>query len=219
MFDPKDPFPLLNVGQLSYAQQKDHASAVDQWLGFKINEIELLLQEQRPKETWAENWIGLAPETLQTPYVEIRGLLERLEIQPGTTIADLGCAYGRMAHVIQTHFPQNNFVGVESVSLRIQEAERVAKQRGLNNCRWIHSDFAQPDSPLPAADILFIYDSSTTQALRTLLEKIRTTGKINRRIKVVGRGRRIRDLIEREEPWLSQVNRPQHFDNFSIYLS
>lgn len=219
MFDPQDPFPLLTEGQVSYAQEKDHATLVDLWLQFQILEIEQRLKHQYPQDQRAETWIGLPPETLQTPYIEIRRILGLLNLRPGMVVSDLGCAYGRMAHVINRHFPGVSFIGLECESLRLREAARVAKHQRLKACQWLQMDFSDVEVHLTPSDIFFIYDSSTTQSLRELLKKIRLLLKIQRNFKVVGRGRRIRDLIEREEPWLSQVHKPQHFKNFSIYQS
>jgi hypothetical protein len=40
-----------------------------------------------------------------------------------------------------------------------------------------------------------------------------------RGITVVGRGRRIRDAIEAEHPWLASVVPAKHFAHYSIYRS
>jgi hypothetical protein len=215
-FDPEDPFPLLTEGQVPYANERTHSTEVDRWLGFNIQHIEKLLQAHVPQEDWPRQWIGLAPESLQTPYTEIRFLLSQLDLKPGLAIADLGCAYGRIAHVLHRHSPLNPFFGIEAVASRIEEAKRVSDLQNLSGCTWIWTDFTGPEFQIPPADIIFIYDSSTTQALKALLQRLKTLGR-EKKIQVVGRGRRIRDLIERGEPWLSQVHPPRHFKNFSIY--
>ena len=218
LFKVSNPFPLLAEGVISYSEEKRHAETVDQWLGFKVSAIENQLRAQVPRDLWAETWVGLPQESLQTPYIEIRRVLELVEIKPGTTVSDIGCAYGRMAHVLAKAYPEARFIGIESVESRIQEARRVSDIHKLGQSQWTAADFKDSAFLLPEADIFFVYDSSTTQALQNLLQKLRARAQTTP-ITVVGRGRRIRDLIEREEPWLSQVLPPKHYKNFSIYQS
>jgi hypothetical protein len=69
-----------------------------------------------------------------------------------------------------------------------------------------------------AAEFYFIYDYGTPRAISKTLEDLRVIAQ-RQAITVVGRGRSSRDAIEREQPWLSQVMKPEHHGHYSIYRS
>ncbi len=217
-FSTIDPYPLLQPDAQSYAEAQAHAHLVDQWLGLPIELIESQLFA--PANDQIQTWVGLKPQALLTPYTEIRSMLERLKPQTGDTFVDLGCAYARMAFVQAAHYPQTRFVGYELVEPRLQAArDRLAQHAPAEfsyvlECR----DIAGPDFALPDAQAYFLYDFGTRQQISTILERLRSLA-ARFSIRVVGRGRRTRDLIEQEHPWLSQVHRPEHAGHFSIYFS
>jgi len=153
-----------------------------------------------------------------TPYLEIRSLLEFLKPLEGTTIADLGAGYGRMAFVIGTHFPNIHFIGYELVHERVEESHRCLEPRGFKNVQMIEADLSSPEFRPISADYYFIYDFGTRDAIEKTLQDLRTIAQ-TRAITVIGRGRASRDAIERSHPWLSQIIPPHHTRNFSIYQS
>jgi hypothetical protein len=211
-FDPLDPFPLLSNLEGSYEASKQHSYQVDRFLGYRIPEIEHEIAGKKVP------WAGLAPSILLTPYSEIRWMLERLGPAPGSLLVELGSGYSRMAHVLHRHWPQVRYLGLERVTQRLFEAERLIRLRGLSQAAVLGQD-ATDSSSLPEADLYFLYDLSPDPAVtkKTLL-KLACVAR-QRPIRVVGRGRATRTLIEREEPWLSGIHAPQHLGNFSIYRS
>jgi hypothetical protein len=221
-FDAKDPFPLAE--NASYAEAQEHSEHVDQWLGLKTHEIEAALVGKNAKLFSAEKdrqqWIGLPVKTLLTPYTEIRSILERLGPKAGDHVIDLGAGYGRMAFVIERHFPEVRFTGYEIVKERVDEGLRCLKEQTPFSAKnqLKHADLTDPHFHLEQAECYFLYDFGTREAIDKTLEDLKEVARSNS-IKVVGRGRASRDAIERNHPWLSQIVQARHYGNYSLYQS
>src|SRR5947209_4070238 len=95
--DPADPYP--HRPELTDAQAMAYSAAVDEWLGFEIEQVERRVAARVGTSRLGdpqEYWVGLAIQSLLTPYTEIRELLERLELRAGERLIDLGAGYGRI---------------------------------------------------------------------------------------------------------------------------
>ncbi|HVK61202.1 MAG TPA: class I SAM-dependent methyltransferase [Bdellovibrionales bacterium] len=211
-FDPNDPFPLVDV---SYADAKEHASKVDAGIGLKIEEAEEAARERLRSVEGQQLWLKLPIQTMLTPYVEIRQILHEIRVKPGQHVIDLGAGYGRMGFVIARHHPEVSFTGYEYVRERVEEG---ARHLPGGDIRLVEADLSKAEFVPADADVYFIYDYGTHDAIRKTLDDLRDIA-VRHKIIVVGRGRASRDLIERQCPWLSQVFSPRHFQNFSIYRS
>jgi len=229
--------PLPRQDSYSYSEAKLFSQQLDLDLGFQVESVEKTILENHPRTPWA----GLDPQALQTPYPEIRMMLSRLDLQPGQTIVDLGAAYGRMGLVVAGFHPEVQFIGYEVSVDRAREGNRVyelvrsALQNGAADfptinqkttlstfdSRWIElrcEDISHTDWSLPDAEVYFIYDFGDLESIVRVIDLLKKRAR-QQPITVVGRGRRTRDHIERHEPWLSQVQPPEHCGNFSIYRS
>lgn len=214
-FDPDDPFPLLAEDSHSYAEAQAHAAQVDAWLGLAISECEAKVGPAPGHELWNR----LDAQSFLTPYTELRAILERLRPPVGGTVVDLGAAYGRMGFVIARNFPKVNFIGFEIDHVRVQEGRRLLPQTGFGRkIDLIQADLTSPEFVMPKADAYFIYDYGTREAVEKTIEDLRQIAR-TRRVSVAGRGGRVRDVIEKLHPWLSQVVSPEHFARYSIYRS
>lgn len=202
----------MNPQKVSYAQAKSHAANMDKVLGFRIAETEHKIKVVKG----ANYWVGLDQEVLQTPYLEFEEIMECLNLEENSLIVDVGAAYGRLGHVIGKSFPKLKFLGLEAVLERVEEGNRVLKKFDYPNVSLKHADVAIDNFSLPAAEAYFIYDFGCPEHVRKALSDIGEISKL-KLVKVVGRGRLSRDLIEHENHWLSQVAPPVHFKNFSIY--
>jgi precorrin-6B methylase 2 len=205
----------------SYASAKEFSRALDDALGFQIEAVEKTIIEHDPHTPWA----GLEPQALQTPYPEIRLMLQQLSLKSGQTIVDLGAAYGRMGLVIGAHHPEVKFIGYEISLERVKEGKRILCQfpfastgANIGSVQLLPDDISRTDWQLPEADVYFIYDFGDLESIIRVIDQLKKRA-VKTPITVVGRGRRTRDHIERHEPWLSQVNSPRHCGNFSIYQS
>ncbi|MFL5814840.1 MAG: methyltransferase domain-containing protein [Bdellovibrionia bacterium] len=217
--DPKDPYPLLpgfsDLEAMQYSEQVDH------WLGFDIVETEKKIHARLGNSRLGdpqEYWVGLNIQSLLTPYTEIRRLLDQLEIKPGDTLIDLGAGYGRIGFVMGHYYPESFFIGYEAVEERVSETLRCLSPLRYSNVRMELADLSSPDFKPEPADYYFIYDYGTRPAVEKTLEDLKEVAR-TRKITVIGRGRLSRDAIERHHPWLSQVEPPKHFKNYSIYYS
>ncbi len=204
-----------------YSDARNFSRELDLKLGFQIEPIELEIQKNSPHTPWA----GLDPQALQTPYPEIRMILKKLDLQQGQGIIDLGAAYGRMGIVIAQFYAGVKFIGYEISSERAKEGNRILSKIELvlgcpksDLIKLVHTDISRTDFKVPEVDVYFIYDFGDLESIIRVIDQLK---EISRRktIRVVGRGRRTRDHIERHEPWLSQVHAPEHCGNFSIYRS
>ncbi len=210
--DPEDPFPNRDE---SYAQAQAHSEAVDRWLGLEIEKVESQLSTQ-PAPEGVELWAHQPPGTFLTPYSELRRMLEMIQPQPGDLIVDVGAAYGRMGFVLGRHFPQSYFLGLEISKVRVAEAQRVLDLHGHTRATMQVADLSA--FPIPPARAHFLYDFGTRMVVESALAQLRHLAQSGP-VTVIGRGRLVRDLIERKEPWLSQVVPPQVGPRWSIYRS
>jgi hypothetical protein len=207
-FNPLDPFPLKSM---SYQEAQKHSELVDSWLNLKTLEVETELAREKsgPKNRDQEWWIGLPTHALLTPYTELRKMLFLLHPTSGSRVVDLGAGYGRMGFVLSRHYPDVSFVGYEIVEERVKESRRCLELHGCQNAKMLCEDLSASH---------FIYDYGSRVAISKTLNDLRIIAR-SRPIAVIGRGRLSRDLIEQENPWLSQINAPEHHGNFSIYRS
>jgi hypothetical protein len=209
-------FEHLEHGTYTYAQAKEHAAKMDALLGFHIREIENSLHREEIKTQNQEAWIGLDVQSFSTPYWEIRTALELLKLQPADRVVDLGCGYGRMAHVIGRHYPSQYFIGYELLSERVKEAQRVLAPFQYPNVRIEQRDLVQ-SSPIEAQHY-FVYDYGNNQAIDKTLGDLRDIS-TKTPIQVIARGRASRHLIYQNHPWLCEIHPPRNFDTFTIFHS
>jgi SAM-dependent methyltransferase len=203
---------LPTLENYHYSEAQRFSRELDLKLGFQIDEIEKKILQHEPHTPWA----GLDPQALQTPYPEIRMILSRLDLQMNQTIIDLGAAYGRMGLVLAEFYPEVKFIGYEVSKERATEGNRFYSE--FQHIQLLQADISRTDFIIPVADVYFIYDFGDLESIIRVMDQLKKIS-IHGCIRVVGRGRRIRDQIERHEPWLSQVHAPNHYGNFSIYRS
>lgn len=195
----------------------------DRELGYRIREVEAGIKPV----PGAELWQSKGSRVFQTPYRELHSMMEALLPGPGEApsgIVDLGTGYGRLGIVVAGGFPGTRFVGLEISPERVAEARRVYGLLGLDPGQVVEADLSCPDFVPPEADAYLIYDYGTRDSVQKTLEDLKRISRARSSrgapgIRVIGRGRLSRDLIERGHPWLSQVHPPRHLGNYSIYSS
>ncbi|WP_413578202.1 methyltransferase [Bdellovibrio sp. HCB290] len=223
-FNPQGPFPLIKDDEHSYQEAQEHSVVVDEWLGFKTAEIEHALLSSQDYNVQADQnipvnfWRGLPVQALQTPYTEIRHILDLLKPTEGQHIVDLGCGYGRMAFVVGKHYPNVKFTGYELVAERVNEGNRILRNFDYPLAAIKTQDLTDPRFVPVSADYYFIFDFGSAPAVDKTLEDLKSIA-LTRSIQVVARGRYIRHRIFQSHPWLSEINEPQVFDHFTIFKS
>ena len=222
LFDPQNPFPLIALDQYTYQEAKEHASQADQWIGFNMEPIEDLLIKKKnpvdPDSIPTQTWAGLSVQAFQTPYIEIRSILDLLQLKTNQKIIDLGCAYGRMAHVVGFYYPEINFLGFEFSFERVVEARKCLSAFLYPNVEIKCADLSEKNFELSWADIYFMYDFGSQKAIEKTIQDLQQLA-LQKEICVVARGKSSRHVIHTQHPWLTEVNKPQHFEHFSIYRS
>jgi hypothetical protein len=212
-FTPQDPYPLLAWEELENEAAREHAKDVDAWLGFRMVSVEAGIPKTLSRRTGQELWQHIPMAMLLTPYLEIRALLAHLSLPAGSTVVDLGCAYGRMAFVIGRHHPELTFVGYEFVLDRVLEGRRCLAPFGYTHVRLEVADLSSRVFKPRPADAYFIYDYGTSRAIEKTLHDLEHIAR-KRKIVVVGRGRTVREAIKGHY-WLSPA--PIVSANFTIY--
>lgn len=202
---PDTSIPKLNWARL-------HSNGVDKFFGFRIKKIEnRLVAKYTPYNEWcssspkrkhfpnSEAWIGLKSEILQTPYSDLLDVLLCLKEENIKTIVDIGSGYCRLGLVKQVVFPKSQFIGLEIVRARKNEASRVL------NSQWIEGDQSEvrlvnvleDDYIVPHADLFFIYDFSQKEDILTLLQKIELNSVTKKRPFFLAiHGERVTSIIE-----------------------
>jgi len=221
LFQPSDPFPLISESEYNYSLAKEHAEKVDEWLGLHSKIIEEKIQTHETIFSSAQEkqlWSGLPVQSLMTPYLEIRILLDLLKPKVGEHLVDLGCAYARIALVLEHHYPGVQFTGYEISLERVHEAQRILKNRQSKNSQVFQKDLSAEDLSLVSANYYFIYDYGTAEAISKTLQDLKRISSQNS-IQVIARGGRTRQLVLQNHPWLSEVNPVHHSEYFSIFKS
>lgn len=212
--DPQNPFPLTREGEYSYQEEQAHSEAVDQLVGLRTQETEASVKQKR-KPPGQETWQDFPPSVFLTPYTECRRIVELLKLPKEGLIVDLGAGYARMGFVVGRHYRDILYLGYELVSERVEAANRALAGFAYDNVQLVCKDIAASNFSPPPADCYFIYDFGSREAIEKILEDLKQYPGVT----VVGRGRGVRDAIERRHPWLGEVNPPQHLAHFSIYRS
>lgn len=213
-FDSQDPFPLRELESFSYEDAKEHAARVDRWLGLRTEETERAV---RSALIDGETWGHLPVQAFNTPYLELRALLQLLRLQDGQTLVDLGCGYARLAFVMARHFPRSFFIGFELAEARVLEARRrLAEFAPQTSARILHQDLSDPNFSPPPAEFYFLYDFGKPAAIEKTLQDLRALAQ-RRPFQVIARGRGTRQALHLSHPWLTEVNPAHHFQHFSIY--
>lgn len=213
--NPHDPFPLEELSPENYVRAKRYSAAVDAWLGLRIADTEKSLHDPGDGE---ERWAWLDPSVFLTPYGELRAWLEELKPAPGEAVVDLGAGYGRLGFVMARHFPGSRFLGFELAPERVREGAEALARFGAGNALLAQANIADRGWSPPEEAIYFIYDFGKPESMAKILRDLRAVAS-RRGIRVVGRGRGVRDQIERDHPWLGSVHPPVNRRHYSIYRS
>lgn len=181
--------PLQSI--IDHELTKRHISSqIDLNLGFKIKQIEEILQAKAkmlaPKkqfDQWgptlhggAQTWVGLDFQILQTTYHDLKTLFEVIRPLPTEKVVDLGAGYGRVGIFLHHFYPRVEFLGLELVKERAVEGNRILKRLNSFNKKMIALDLNELNE-LPAGDIFFIYDFGSVCHIKKILEMLKTTPK------------------------------------------
>lgn len=214
----------LMIVPSSYAEAKHQAEKLDHLFGFDFTHIEKdLLAKKKELEKSEMNqarqfWIGLDIQSLQTPYSEIVEMIQKLTPKPGDVWMDLGAAYGRVGLILGLLCSGVEFFGYEFIAERVQEGNRVREKWQIRNGGLIKADLVSDSISFEKGDVFFLYDFGSKSDVYQVLEKLKAVAG-TKTIKVIARGRGIKNWILMDFPWLGQVNEAYHFENWSLFQS
>jgi hypothetical protein len=223
-----DPALIWGPLGLSLQENRLHSFLIDSDLTLKTKDIETNLLKEAMKHrpdgnmsTWGpalhegqQTWVGLDPQVLSTTYSELLEIFHRLPIKKNDLLVDLGAGYGRAGLVLKKFYPEAKYWGVEYVAQRVEEGSRIFKKYHCLQATLIHGDLTDDKLQIPEAKFYFLYDFGHTHAIAELLKKIQS---FKHQFFVIARGYGSRSIIDQEHPWLSQVFKPYHNENFSLY--
>lgn len=211
----------LKNSQDDYTAAKQQSMLLDDLLGYECQEIEDNLYEfnnglesSKPRQFW----YGLDLQSLQTPYSEIVEMIDYVDPKPGDTWLDLGAAYGRIGVVLGFLRPRVKFIGYEYVEERAQEGQRIFDKWSLVLSKMKKVDLGSQGFQMGKADLYFLYDFGSKKDVYDALEKLRVVAS-ERPIRVIARGRGVRNWIPMDFPWLGSLRSPIHFSTWSLFQS
>lgn len=184
------PADLFRSPRRTPTIQRQHSQLVDRILGINMNFEARLANSQGKQKHWqheeVKTWVGLDPQTLNTPYALLREICLELKLTR-ERVVDLGSGIGRLGLVLHQMAPNARFLGLEYVAERVIEANRVYERWGCKHARSEQADLLSKNFQLPEADVYFIYDYGEEQDVRATLQSIIDSNS-HRRIRIVGRG-------------------------------
>lgn len=232
-FDPSAPFPASDPESVPYEEVKAHARKFDKWLGLELESVEAKIRSETSYSQSAsagdrEFWLSKPVDTFMTPYWDLDHMLRKAEVVSGDLVIDLGAGYARLAFVLALRYPGVSFLGIEKIEPRLREAERVLatnllfRKSDAAGFRFLPADLRDCDIASLVAEArhthFFLYDFGSREDIQSVLLRLQDMAR-GQSISVLARGGRSREIIDRDHPWLSQVQTPRHFARFSIYRS
>jgi hypothetical protein len=194
----------------------EHSAFLDDFLKINSFEIETKLANENKRES--KTWVGLDPQTLQTPYSEIWSFLSFLGQFNPEHIVDLGAGYGRVGIVMKMMMNNCHFSGYEFIEERFLEMDRIFKEYDIKNVTLSKENIIGCNFTFPKADIYFVYDFSDLPSIKSMVKKF--TEIFNERdVFLVVRGKAMRSLIQNQYRELWALNGAIHTENWSIYSS
>lgn len=201
------------------------SSQIDLQLGFKIKNIEEILQSRAKQlapdtqfDQWgptlhdgAQTWIGLDFQILQTTYHDLKTLFDIIHPKDNEKIIDLGAGYGRLGIFLHYFYPRAEFLGLELVEERVKEGNRVLSELGSFGKMMEVCDLSKIDQ-LPEGDIYFIYDFGSVSHITKILQMLKDTPKKM----LVVKGQIARQLMLKDEYYGEGV-KVKKMDDVYIY--
>lgn len=209
---------------LEYQDQQIQSACIDKHLGFKVDLIEKDLvqraKQSKPEgtiESWSyllhgvQSWVGLNPSQLQTPYYEFIEILDDLN-SDALKIIDIGAGYGRLGILTGWHYPNIEFEGIEVVSERVAEGNRIYRKFNLKNSKLICNSILDG---IGKADIYFVYDFGRLDEMKKLINHFSLKADANEKFTIIARGSGINSLLIQEK-WLDHID--SHYQVSQKYI-
>jgi hypothetical protein len=146
---------------LKAVEFKEIDRLIDDCLGIRVEEVHRAVVANPAYKIGFKGetlYSDIPPYFLNTSYVDFQAIANTIQMKPGETIVDLGCAIGRMGYLFGMKYPTVNYIGLEVVTERIKEAQRVAAAWNLKNLNFIEQDLSKDDFKMPRAEYYFAYD-------------------------------------------------------------
>jgi len=81
--------------------------------------------------------------------------LESLTLKPGMDVLDVGCGTGAVTRILAERVFPGRVVGVDFSEERLRAAERIARETGVRNVRYVRADVRELDLGEEQFDVVF----------------------------------------------------------------
>lgn len=93
-------------------------------------------------------------------WMDVARILELAGVEPGHTVADIGCHEGYLTmYLAQAVGPRGTVLAEDISSYRLERLRKHAGERGYDNIRTILGEETDPKLPPGTIDIVFVVDS------------------------------------------------------------
>ncbi|HEX5094348.1 MAG TPA: methyltransferase regulatory domain-containing protein, partial [Burkholderiales bacterium] len=119
------------------------------------------------EQSWGEGYVvdldythgyyrELAPAHLA--FVTLLAGLRPAESEPGFTYYELGCGHGHSTALHACTNPTGQFIGIDFNPSHVQSAQRLAREAGIGNVRFLEKSFAEAlEMDLPDAEVIALH--------------------------------------------------------------
>jgi ubiquinone/menaquinone biosynthesis C-methylase UbiE len=92
---------------------------------------------------------------LKTRKEKVLKELENLTLKPGMDVLDVGCGTGAVTRILAERVFPGRVVGVDFSEERLRAAERIAREKGVGNVRYVRADVRELDLGEEQFDVVF----------------------------------------------------------------
>lgn len=178
---------------------------LDRILGLNERKVKTKLFGKNLKALYRNEdiYLDLEPEDLFTPYRVLVQMSNQLKFTKGDFLIDLGSGLGRVGIVMGLLNPQLQFLGLELIKERHQQAQNASRRIGLSDrVKFVCQDLSK--TLIPTASYYYLFNPFSIVTLKRVFQELYRNAE-KKKIKVlmaqVGRPPR---MVKRQ-PWLKQV--------------
>lgn len=144
----------------------------------------------------AERLFEGAGEGVQSGYSTVSAVLDRLNLNSGDRIIDLGSGYGRVGLIVGLLRPDLKFLGYEYVRHRVDISRATTKKFALeDHVRFLEQDLSLKSFRIPEAEVYYLYDPFSEDTYKYIVSQLVDLSR-KRPVVIVTKGNARQWLIE-----------------------
>ena len=191
------------------------SEVIDEFLGLPLVQTEQNILKEHKRNI--SSWVGLHPQTLQTPYDEVLEILKYIQREKVDRFLDIGSGYGRVGLVLSQLRPETHFVGYEIRSERHKIATDLYEKFEVQG-ELLNRDFLNDIDEVKTFDCILIYDFSEPYKIERVLKSLALEFS-KRDLIFIARGKSIRSIIHTHYREFYALYNPVYAEHWNIYCS